>query len=302
MQNSNNIVFFGSGPVSTATLDGIEPQLQIEAIITKPSSRPSLASVANWAKAHNLPHFEPASSSELAQLFARRHFSSQVGLVVDYGLIIPTSVIEAFNCGIVNSHFSLLPRYRGADPITFAILNGDQKTGVSLMKIVAKLDAGPIIAQESCSISTELTTPELTEKLIKISNQMIKKQLPLYVAGKLKPQAQDPTITPTYSRKLTKADGLLEWTKPASQIEREIRGYLGWPASYGQLAGKHVIITKAKVSNQKLAQPQKPGALFITKSDQLAVQTGKGQLIVSRLKPAGKREMSAREFMSGYIS
>ncbi len=294
---SPTIVFFGTGPVSLATLEGIADSFTIEAIITKPAKSAAASNILAWAQTHSTKAYQLADKAGLSSLFKQTGFKSRVGLIVDYGLIVPQSVIDSFELGIVNSHFSLLPKLRGADPISFAILNGETETGVSLMKIVAALDAGPLIAQEKLPIEPAITGPQLQRRLIELSNAMVKRYLPLYLETKLKPKPQDPRVKPTYTRKLVKADGQIDWHKPAIKIEREVRAFWGWPASYAKLAGKDVIISEAKVVDQAgLA-----GQMFAYDNG-FGVYCSDQALVIKRIKPAGKNEMSGAEFRRGYLA
>jgi methionyl-tRNA formyltransferase len=285
-----SIVFFGTGPVSYGTLLGISDAFAIEAVITKPIAishgKPIDHPVHAWATENNVPVHTPANKRELTELIEAQPFESQVGLVVDYGIIIAEAVIDSFPLGIVNSHFSVLPKYRGADPITPIILEGRDVTGVTLMLIVPELDAGPVLAIETINVPGDITITGLTTKLIELSNKVIQSKLPEYINGSIKPKEQEPTIEPTYTKKLQKADGIIDWSKSAVQIEREIRGYLGWPGSRTTLHDRDVIITKAHV-----AMPE---------AGDLAHQCGDGAyLIIDRLKPAGKNEMAAADFQRG---
>ena len=300
MTSSIKLVFFGTGHVSLDCLDGIGDVFTIEAIITKPDhvsphGRITPPAVKVWGEDHGVPVLQLANKAELAEFFADHQFASQLGLVVDYGLIIPQSVLDAFELGLVNSHFSLLPAWRGADPITAAVLAGDEVTGVTIQRVVYALDEGPILAQESYKMPPNITTPALTEELTKISNRLLIRVLPEYVSGQIKPKAQDPDLVPSLSHKLTKADGEIDWTKSANQLEREIRAYSGWPGSYTKLADTDVTITTAHV----LTEPGKPGDVTISPTGELTVHCGQDALIIDKLKPAGKREMTAKEFLAG---
>lgn len=295
MKLSETIVFFGSGPVAAEALELLAQDFEVEAVITKPqpSHHKEQFPVLAVTERLGLKTFTPTNKAELAELFQTRPVSSRLGLVIDYGFIIPQTVIDYFSLGIINSHFSLLPRWRGADPITFSILNGDAESGVSLMLITAGLDEGPLLAQANFKLPPLVTTPELTKELIRLSNQMLQEFVPRYVQGQLKPYPQ-PDDEPTYSRKLTKADGLIDWRKPAIDIEREIRAYIDWPKSHATIAGKDVVITKATVVNGK----GHPGS-FRVQANQLIIHCGKNALSILLLKPAGKPEMSAQAFLLG---
>lgn len=290
MKQSKSLVFFGSGPVGTATLAGlIGSGFDIEAIITKPKPvhHRGVFPVLELAKKREVAVYTPASRQELAGLFQKERFNSQLGLVVDYGLIIPQGVIDSFRLGIVNSHFSLLPQWRGADPITFAILSGQEKTGVSLMLIDESLDTGPLLAQADYRMEPGETIVSLTRNLVELSSKMIAQILPAYLEGKVVPVAQDMEQKPTYSRKLTKEDGILDWGKPAVVLEREVRAFLGWPKSRARLLGHDVIITKAR-----LAKDQNDGSLV--------VKCSPGWLEIQELIAPSGRTVSGADFLRGY--
>jgi methionyl-tRNA formyltransferase len=252
--------------------------------------------VKNWAEAKSIPVFQPAKKAELDKLIRTQKFASPVGLVVDYGLIIPESVIDSFPYKIVNSHFSLLPEWRGADPITFAILSGQKKTGVTLMVIVPALDEGEIIAQAKYALGDDVTIHQLTNDLSALSNELLIEQLPRYVEGKVTPVPQSSTVHPTYSRKLVKADGQIDWTKPAEELERQVRAFLGWPGSFTNLRGLDATVTAAHVGPQSGTS----GELFVDESGNLGGYAGQGSLIIDRLKPAGKPEMTSKAFLAGH--
>lgn len=290
MSASPTIVFFGSGPVAAATIEGLLPHFTFEAIITKPRADGHRGSVPvlELAQAKNIPVFTPRTKKELSELFAGVTFTASTGLVVDYGIIISRSVIGSFKKGIINSHFSLLPEWRGADPISFTILSGRAETaGVSLMVINEKLDEGELIAQESFAVTPSMTTPKLTDALVRLSNTMLVTHLPGYIAGNVTPYPQ-PATPPTYSRKLTKEDSIVDVTKPASQLEREIRAFAGWPKSKMQLFGHQVVVKKARV-----AQNTQDGALVVTCGNNTFLE------ILELTAPSG-RTMNGADFLRGY--
>ena len=301
------LVFFGTGPVSLRTLEGIYGHFQVEAIITKPDrvspgGKSHAHPVRAWAEAHDIPIFQANNEEDLKALWRAHQFSSRTGLVVDFGMAIPNQVIDSFELGIMNSHFSLLPLLRGADPISFAIWEGLAETGVSLMKIVAKMDEGDLLSQEAYPLPDGITTPELTEALSELSNQMLARDLPRYIKGEMLLHPQNPAIPPTYSRKLTKQDGIIDWTKPAAMLEREVRAFIGWPGSRTTLFGRDITITATHVMVGKewTDENAAPGTIISLPDAPFVVATGEGGLALDRLKPAGKREMSGAEFIRGY--
>jgi len=296
------IVFFGSGPVAAKSLRLLLEAFTIEAVITKPKPIHHRGStpVLELSEKLKLKTFTPSNKKELSELFASKPVTSRLGIVIDYGIIIAQDVIDYFPLGIVNSHFSLLPEWRGADPITFSILSGQQVTGVSLMLITAGLDEGPLLCQAPYLLPPDITTPELTDILIEISHASLVNILPMYISGEVTPRGQDVSTHPTFSRKLTKEDGTIDWHKSAKQIEREVRAFIEWPRNRTTIGGKDIIVTKA-YSVPVNHSDTKPGDVEAVKeAGVLMVECGSGSLCIERLQPAGKNEMTAAAFLAGY--
>lgn len=290
---SNKIVFFGSGPVAAESLRLLQKHQEVEAVITKKSTEHEMRVVIESA-----PLFFANNKSELDKLIAEQKFSSRLGILIDFGIIVSQKVIDSFELGIINSHFSILPEWRGADPITFAILSGQEMTGVSLMLLVEAMDEGPLIGYGEQPLDGSETGPSLTERLIKLSDALLQHDLPPVFSGKSKGGTQ--TITGrsiSYSRKLTKEDGVLDFSKSAIELEREIRAFIEWPKSRMEIAGKDVVILKASVDSSLSG---KPGKIFKTSDKRIGVFTSEGALLVEELKPAGKKAMSSEGFLAGH--
>jgi methionyl-tRNA formyltransferase len=300
----DSIVFFGTGPVAAASLQLLAQNFRIEAIVTKPRPPHHHGSVPvlDAAKQLDLPIIEVSNKKEVSDKITTAGLTSQVAVLIDFGIIVEQKAIDAFPLGIVNSHFSLLPQWRGADPITFSVLSGQDRTGVSLMLLVEAMDEGPLLAIGEYDMSADITTPGLTKDLIQLSNALLADTLPRYIAGQVKTASQDKvaglvgySAEPSYSRKLTKEDGILDWQKPANQLEREIRAYLDWPKSRSILGGHAVIITEAHAADGD----GEPGSVW-TQNKRLGIYCGKGILMIERLKPAGKQDMPIGSFLNGY--
>jgi len=313
------IVFFGSGPVAAKSLELLAKNFKIEAVVTrpKPAHHRGNFPVLDIAEKLGLKVHCVSNKKELSTLMTTKPFDSTIGVLIDFGIIVAQDTIDYFPKGIVNSHFSLLPELRGADPITFSILSGQKQTGVSLMLLVEAMDEGPLLAQGVHDIRPTETTLTLTDYLIKLSDALLNSTLPSYTNNVAEPKTKvtvkpvsqeevckmmDKPYAPTYSRKLTKEDGRIDWAKPAKVLEREIRAYLEWPKSYTTIAGKDVIVTKTHVeSGQKPnVESLKPGDVYVSENKELAVQAGVDIFIIDTLKPAGKKEMTAQEFLAGY--
>lgn len=301
---SEPIVFFGSGPVAAKSLLLLSKNFAIEAVVTKP--RPphhkGAVPVLDLAEKLELPVYTTEGRASLDALFAEQPFKSRLGILIDFGIIVSQKVIDYFPLGIVNSHFSILPEWRGADPITFSILSGQEQTGVSLMLLVQAMDEGPLLAQGIYDIKPGETTSSLTEYLIVLSAALLEQALPKYLSGEIVPRTQEETARMlhkqpqvSYSRKLTKEDGELDWSKPAEVLEREVRAFSDWPKSRGRVGSLDVIVTKSHVVNAKGT----PGKT--TTIDRLpVVYCGENALALDRLKPAGKQEMTGEGFLAGY--
>jgi methionyl-tRNA formyltransferase len=297
-KTSATIIFFGSGPVAARSLELLAQDFEIEAVVTKPRPVHHRGDypVLDIAAKLGLPVHTVASKTELSRFFVTKPFNSRLGVLIDFGIILPNNAIDYFELGVINSHFSILPEWRGADPISFAILSGQSSTGVSLMRIVEAMDEGPLLAYGEYELPADIDTPLLTEHLINFSHKMLADMLPKYLEGSITPAPQTVTgRTVSYSRKLTKEDSILDFMKPAEQLESEIRAFAVWPRSRTSLGEVDVIITRAHVKKGAGTA----GNLW-RQDKQFGIYTKENILVVDQLIPAGKKEMSAAAFLSGY--
>lgn len=223
--------------------------------------------------------------------------TSQLAVLAAYGHIIPQSVLDDFPLGIINIHPSLLPEYRGSTPIETAILEGKTKTGVSIMRLEAGMDTGPLYKQKTIHLTGRESKAELTETLQKLGAELLVEVLPGVAEGSIKPRQQPHPNRATYTRLLSKDNGVIDWQKPAEIIEREIRAFSGWPKSQTVLGNIPVIVTSAKLARMNKAAV--PGEVVVEKK-RLLIGTRKDWLDVLRLQPQGKKEMSVEAFLAGY--
>jgi methionyl-tRNA formyltransferase len=297
----DRLIFFGTDAFSVPTLVRLLAEnWHVAAVVTKPDSHTgrgqelTVPAVKRLALAAHIPVFQPAGKlseieSELAAL------RPSAGIVVAYGKIIPASIRELFPKGLINIHASLLPRHRGASPIEAALLAGDEAVGVTLMKIDAGIDTGPTYeAAKQQLIGTE-NRLDLYESLAELGADLLDAKLGHILAGDIVPIPQD-NARATHAGLIHKHDGDIDWTQPATELEREIRAYFGWPSSRTQIAGTDVIITSAHLS----PKDGPAGTAYLAPSGELAVYAGTGSLIIDTLKPAGKREMTGLEFLTGH--
>lgn len=304
-----SIVFFGTGPVAAESLALLTEYFSVEAVVTKPRPPHHKGSfpVLDIAARYDIPVITVSNATEVSAAVINAEFASSVAVLIDFGIIVRQDVIDSFPLGILNSHFSLLPQWRGADPITFSIVSGQKQTGVSLMKVVEKLDEGDIVAFGLYDMDGTETNHSLTHDLVNLSAGLLRDTLPRYMenpraisqdkVADIVPEVDYPREV-SYSRKLTKQDGIIDLTKPAAQLEREVRAYLGWPGSRTSIANKDVVITAVHVGENTLHNVDKK-TIFIA-NKQLCLQTADGILVIDSLKPAGKPVMPASAFLAGY--
>ena len=301
---SKKILFFGNERLATGVHSGV-PTLQallasgyeVPAIVVAQnpngkSRQGRQLEISAIARQHNLPLIAPANLVEAQGQLAG--FGAEAAVLIAYGKIVPQAILDLFPKGIINIHPSLLPLHRGPTPIENAILDGTGETGVSLMRLGAKMDAGPIYARESVELDGDETKQALADRLSAVGADMVLEYLPKVLDGSLEATPQDETSA-TYDRLITKDDSGLDWTKPAARLEREIRAYAGWPRSRAVIGTTTVTITGARVGKGS----GQPGALSIV-AGRLSVYCGKDKLIIDSLIPSGKREMPASAFLAGY--
>ena len=222
-----------------------------------------------------------------------RALKADVAVVAAYGLIIPKPVLEAFPLGCLNIHASLLPRWRGAAPISRAIEAGDKDFGVTLMKMDIGLDTGPMLMQKSFPIAADETTNSLTEKVASLGAEMLVEMLAKPTDITMTPQ---PTDGVTYAHKLMKPEGKLDFSQPAEVLERKIRAFSPFPSSYADHNGTQIKIWQATVVNQKGL----PGQILKSDSHGVVIACGQGALCATILQRPGKPKMPAQQFLQGY--
>jgi methionyl-tRNA formyltransferase len=295
-QELKTILFFGNERLATSacttapTLRALtEAGYKIEAVIanhTDPVSRQKRdLEIGQVAHSLGIPVILPGHEIPLLEK-VKKH-SADVGILVAFGKIIPQSVIDLFPNGIVNIHPSMLPLHRGPTPIESVILDGSRETGVSIMRLEQGMDSGPVYAQTTVKLSGHENKQELADILLNEGCKLLIKSLPSILDGSLQPKAQDDSKA-TYDRLIKKEDGVIDWNKPAQQLEREVRAYLGWPSSKTEIQGNRVAIIEAHVTEQA--------------EDPLDIKCGDGKyLSIDRLMAPSGRKMSARDFVNGYL-
>jgi methionyl-tRNA formyltransferase len=281
---------------------------EIVTVVTRPD-KPSgrgrelaFSPVKQYALAHGIPVWQPGSFKKASNSDALAAYHADLYIVAAFGQILPQTVLDQPRYGTLNIHASLLPRYRGADPIAETILQGDSETGVSIMLLDAGVDTGPVLLQRSIALAEDETTGSLTGKLADLGAQALLEALPLWVTGKITPQPQDEQKA-SHTRMLRKEDGEIHWERPASVLARQVRAYTPWPGSYTHWRGKllKVFAAQARAVTPDASVP--PGTVSVREEAGhrfLAVVTGAGLLVVKQVQLEGKKAMSAEEFLRGY--
>ncbi len=296
------VVFMGTPDFAVPSLKKlVEKGYDVKLVITqpdKPAGRgkkltPPPVKVA--AKELGIPVYQPERVKDNEELRGKLlSINPDLIVVAAYGKILPEWLLNIPKYGTINVHASLLPRYRGASPIQWALLNGEEETGVTIMKVIPELDAGDIISQRRVKIEREDNAKTLHDKLAEVGAELLVETIPLYVSGKLKPVPQNEEEA-TYCPQIKKEMGEIDWTRSSREIFNQIRAFTPWPSAYTTFRGKRVKILKA----EPVEGSGKPGEV-IEAGRELIVATGKGALRVERLRPEGRKEISGEEFVRGY--
>jgi methionyl-tRNA formyltransferase len=297
------IVFMGTPQAAVPTLrrcvaDGHE----IVAVWTQPDrpagrgNKISISPVKEFALAHGLTVQQPQriKTDEAKQLFASH--DADLAVVVAYGRILPEEFLRAPARGCINVHFSLLPRYRGAAPANWTIVNGDNETGVTTMFIEPTLDTGPILLQRATEIGATETAPELMQRLSEIGAELLSETLSRLDEITPRPQDHDQA---TFAPIIRKEDGIVDWTTRATAIEHRVRGLQPWPNAYTSFHARGLTIWRAETVES--ASPYaEPGEVISAHRDDLIVQCGEATALrLLEVQPESRKRMSAREFLAG---
>ena len=284
-------------PALRAMLDA---GVDVAAVITRPDrpagrgQEPAASPVKRHAVERGLPLFQPAKIKDPEAVQYVQRLSPDVIVVVGYGQIIPPAVFEAPPLGAINVHASLLPKYRGAAPIQWAIANGETVTGVTTMRIEAGLDTGDTLLQREFPIGPEETAPELSARLAVAGAELLVETLRGLKRGGVTPRRQN-AAEATYAPILKKEDGRIDWNRSAREIANRVRGFDPWPGAYTTFRGQLLHLRRVRATEGPAAPP---GTLAVD-GPALRAATGQGWLAVLELQPEGKRRMTAAEFING---
>lgn len=252
--------------------------------------------VKELASKSSIPLFQPPSLKDEKELHQIQSFNADVMVVVAYGMILTQPVLDAPRLGCINVHGSLLPRWRGAAPIQRAIMAGDEKTGVTIMQIVRKLDAGDMLCKEECVIGANDTANDLHGKLAELGAIGLEKVLAQMEEGTLNPEPQDETLV-TYAEKLTKSEAIINWTQTASLIALKVRGLNAWPVA--QTLYRDNILRIWQAEALAVESDFEPGIISCA-SKHIDVATGKGILRLHEVQLPGGKRISAQSFLNAH--
>lgn len=301
MSNNHTFIFMGTPEFAVPSLKTLVGMGRVLAAFTQPDApagrggQPKPPPVKLAAQELGIPVFQPESLKPPEVVEQLRALAPDMIVVAAYGHILRRVVLELPAHGCVNVHASLLPRWRGASPISAAISAGDAETGVTIMRMGVGLDDGPMLLQGAIPILPTDTTGSLTPKLAELGAQLLAQALPGYLAGALSPIPQDERLV-TLCRTLKKEEGQINWHKPALEIERHVRAMTPWPGAFTFWAGKLLKIVRCKVADGVVAGE---AGHVTTQGKSVFVSCGVGALELLEVQPEGKKPMPIRDFING---
>jgi len=297
------IVFFGTPAFAVATLDALlQSRHTVAGVVTQPDrprgrgQRTSDAPVKARAVEAGLSILQPERLNDASTHAALAGLGADLGVVAAYGKLLPEPILAMPRLGLINVHASLLPRYRGAAPVHRAIAAGEQETGITIMRVVKALDAGPMMARAQRPIGPDDTSEEVERDLAQIGGRLLVSTIEAIAAGTVSETPQDERDA-TYAPRLVKEDGRIDWAWPAARIHNLVRGLHPWPHAYTFLAGDRYILHRSRVLDD--LQATAPGAVLEAAGDHLRIAAGTGALDVLEIQSEGKRPMAIREFLAG---
>lgn len=301
------IIFMGTAELACASLEALAhpADFAVVAVVTQPD-RPkgrdlklTPSPVKETAQRLGVAVFQPERARDVNFIAELRQMQPDIMIVAAYGQILPQAILDMPRFGCLNVHTSLLPKYRGAAPIQWAILNGEEETGVTIMKMDAGLDTGPILSQQSTAIESDDNSQTLHDRLAKIGAELLVRTIRGYVARKITPYPQ-PANGASHARKISKEDGRVDWTKSADELWNRVRAFTPWPGAFTHLPAEpqpHLLkIWQCEVVDST----GQPGEILEAAKTGIIVACGAGALRILTLQREGGRRMTAGEFLTGH--
>jgi methionyl-tRNA formyltransferase len=301
------IIFMGTAELSCASLEKLsrDQMFHLVAVVTQPDKprgrelKLTPSPVKVLAEKLQLPVLQPARAREEQFITGLRQLKPDLIVVVAYGQILPPAILDLPPHGCLNVHTSLLPKYRGAAPIQWAIANGEAETGVTIMKMDAGLDTGPVLSTRATPILPTDNSSILHDRLAQIGAELLVETIPAYVAGKISPQPQ-PSEGSTYAAKISKEDGRIDWSRPAAQTWNRIRAFISWPGAF-TLSSSGPVPQMLKIWQAELAETSGPaGQILAADKTGVVVGCGQGALRIMELQREGGKRLSAEQFLAGF--
>ena len=302
------ILFMGTSEFAVPSLEKlIEKHFDLIGVVTQPD-RPSGRGkrltpppVKVVATKHNLPIYQPKKVRHQDFIRELKRLQPSAIVVAAFGQILPKSVLELPPCGTINVHPSLLPKYRGAAPIQWALINGETETGITIMLLDEGEDTGDIILQKRVEIDTDDTAATLSERLARLAAPLLIQALESAPADAPPPHTPQNHALATHAPQLTKEIGHIDWEKSAMAIRNLVRGTAIWPGAYTSFgSNQRLKIIECRVVDYRNSENLPPGTIEISPDKKLIVFTGQGALRLERVQPANKKEMAVRDFLNGY--
>ena len=301
-----NIVFFGTSEFALAVLHRlIDSRNKVLAVVTQPDRQkgrrlkvmPSPTKVL--AESKGIPVYQPDDASSKDSISYLKKLNADLFIVVAFGQILKKEVLELPKIYAVNVHGSLLPKYRGAAPTNWAIINGEKTSGVTIIKLNEKMDEGDIILKKEIAIDNEDTNITLSEKLSDLGADALVEAIKLIEAGKAELVKQDDSIA-TYAPKLEKENGLIDWNEPAIKIHNKVRGFLPWPSAYTHFNKKILKILKTEVLEEPKTKAKPGEVIEILKHRGIVVKTGEGNILIEHVQIEAKKPFDTDAFLCGH--
>ena len=300
------IVYMGTPDFAVEPLEAIiKAGYEVAAVVTQPDKQKGrgkevkMTPVKVCALRHGIPVFQPVKIKEPEAVAELEKYQADLFVVAAFGQLLSEEILNMPEYGCINIHASLLPAYRGAAPIQWAVLNGEKESGVTIMQMDKGLDTGDMLLKRSVELSPKETGDSLHDKLMHLGAELIVEALPKLEKGELVPEKQKDELS-SYAKKLTKAMGQIDWSKDAVSLERWIRGLNSWPSAYTFFDGKTLKIWEAQVTEENGAQKAEPGQVVSVSRESFTVACGQGELQILSLQLEGKKRVSTREFLLGY--
>lgn len=301
------IIYMGTPDFAVAPLEAIlKAGHEVTAVVTQPDRQKGrgrevqYSPVKECALSYGIPVLQPLKIKEKDAVEELRKYPADIFVVAAFGQLLSEEILNMPRLGCINIHASLLPAYRGAAPIQWCVINGEEKTGVTIMQMAKGMDTGDILLQKEVVLDEKETGGSLFDRLMETGAELIVEALPKIEAGELIPVVQKEELA-TYAGKITKDMGNIDFAKSAVTIERLIRGLNPWPSAFTHYKGKILKIWEADVVSECVnAENPVPGTVIAMDKESFTLATGEGALRIRSLQPEGKKRMSCAEFMRGY--